>query len=260
MKNKVTAHMIVKNEDIWVWFAVQAILDSMEKIIIYDTGSTDKTLEIVDTFKSDKIQLIKMSPLKDGEDFYEKFTKCKNEMIEMTTTPWWLCVDGDEIYSNSINEMVNKLHEIPEEYTVLSVRMKYFVEHLHRVSAEDVTYRYAFVRTGAHRWGYGYGDEILCFPQPVKDQRLSYWYSRESWEFDCFHTSFLQRSSLDTSENSEAYQRKHRQLRSQVGKLYNGMYGYCGPYPEVFYRKDIPEIVKNQYIEQIYKTKEEFGM
>jgi hypothetical protein len=71
--------------------------------------------------------------------------------------------------------------------------------------------------------------------------------------------TFLQRSSNDT-EN--VYQRKHRQLRSQIGKLYNGHYGYCGPYPEIFYRKDVPDIVKkiNPYIEQIYKTKEEFGM
>jgi len=255
----VTAHVVVKNEDVWIWFVLQALLPSMKKILICDTGSTDHTLEIINSIKSDKIELIQRTPV----DLYEDFTKFKNELCAMTQTPFWVIVDGDEVYSEiALNEMVEKLSEIPEQYTVLSTRMKYFVEHLHRVSAMDVTHRYAFVRNGKHLWSYGFGDEVLAFPQPTKEHRLSHWYQREGWEFDCFHTSFLQRSSLDTDETSEVYQRKHRQIRAKVGKLYNGMYGYSGPHPEVFYRDDIPDIVKqiNPYIEQIYKTKEEFGM
>lgn len=257
--NDITAHLIVKNEDIWVWFVIQSIIESVDKIIICDTGSTDNTLDIIKNIKSDKIQLIQRNPV----DIYVDFTKFKNELIDMTTTKWWLCVDGDEVYSKtSFKQMIEKIKNIPEQYTVLSTRMKYFVEHLHRVSSMELTHRYAFVRNGAHRWAYGYGDEILAFPQPRKEHRLSHWYQREGWEFDCFHTSFLQRSSLDTFDKSEVFQRKHRQIRSKVGKLYNGMYGYSGPYPEDFYRDDIPDIVKkiNSYIEQVYKSKEEFGM
>ena len=251
--------MIVKNENAIVQRCLESVKRFIDYWVIVDTGSTDHTLEIIKSIKSDKIELIQRTPV----DLYEDFTKFKNELCAMTQTPFWVIVDGDEVYSEiALNEMVEKLSEIPEQYTVLSTRMKYFVQHLHRVSAMDVTCRYAFVRTGAHIFGLGYGDEILAFPQPTKERRLSHWYQREGWEFDCFHTSFLQRSSLDTDESSEVYQRKHRQIRAKVGKLYNGMYGYSGPYPEVFYRDDIPDIVKqiNPYIEQIYKTKEEFGM
>jgi len=256
LENKVTAHIVVKNEDLWIWFVIQSIIDFVDTIFICDSGSTDNTLEIVNLIKSDKIKLIQRQIV----DPYEDFTKFKNELISFTKTYWWMCVDGDEVYSSqSIKEMIEKLSRIPKEFTVLSTRMKYFVENLHRVSAIDVTHRYAFVRNGKHIWSYGYGDEILTHPQPTRNQRLSHWYKREGWDFDCFHTSFLKRSS---NETDEVYQRKHRQYRAIAGKLYNGKYGYSGPYPEVFYRDDIPEIVKkiNPYIEQIYKSKEEFGM
>jgi len=40
MKDAITAHMIVKNEEQWVWYALQSILPYVDKVIVYDTGST----------------------------------------------------------------------------------------------------------------------------------------------------------------------------------------------------------------------------
>lgn len=256
--SQVTAHVVVRNEEIWIWYTIMAIIDHVDKILVCDTGSEDNTISIIESIKSDKIELIK-KPKLSNEEFSGKFTVWKNELIALTKTPWWIVVDGDEIYSTSaFKQIVSKLDEVPEQYTTTATRMKYFVEHMHRVSAEAVTWRYAFVRTNAHWWILDYGDEVLG-PRPERHQRLANWYAVDGWEFDCFHTSLLKRSHFhDGPEFS--YQRKHRQLRSEVGKLYNGMYGYSGPYPEIFYSKDVPEIVKNPYIEQIFKTKEEFGM
>ena len=44
MKNDITVHCVVKNEERWIWFAINSILDIAEKILVYDTGSTDKTV------------------------------------------------------------------------------------------------------------------------------------------------------------------------------------------------------------------------
>ena len=258
-KETITAHCVIRNEDIWIWYVIQAVLPYFDKIIIFDTGSEDKTLEILDTIKSDKITLIKKPKLM-GLEFQAKFNEYRNEQIDMTTTDWWFLLDGDEIFSSqAIKEMIERLPTIDKKWTTLSVRMKYMVEHLHRVATSDVVESYKFVRTGAHRWAYGYGQIVLGFPQPRKEHRLAHWYKREGWDFDCFHVTLLQRSS---SCDEEVYQRKHRQMRSKFGKLYSGKFGYSGPYPEVFYRNDLPDVVKkiNPYIEQIYKTKEEFGM
>lgn len=257
----ITAHCVVRNEDVWIWFVIQAVIPYFDKIIITDTGSEDKTLEILEAIKSDKITLIKKPKLM-GLEFQAKFNEYRNEQIDMTDTDWWFLLDGDEIFSSkAIEEMIEKLPAIDKQWTTLSVRMKYFIEHLHRVATEKAVESYKFVRTGSHRWGLGYGQIKLANPVPRRNQRLAHWYKREGWDFDCFHVTFLQRSS-SCDGDIYTYQRQHRKTRTVHGRLYRGMYGYSCPYPEVFYRKDIPEIVKknNLYIEQIYKSKEDFGM
>jgi glycosyltransferase involved in cell wall biosynthesis len=260
-QNAVTAHCVIRNEDIWIWYVIKAVLPYFDKIIITDTGSEDHTLEILDTIKSDKITLLHRPKLM-GAEFQAKFNEYRNEQIDITDTEWFFLLDGDEIFSTkAIGEMIEKLPEIEKKWTTLSVRMKYFVENMHRVATIEPVESYKFVRTGAHRWGYGYGQIVLAFPQPKKEQRLAHWYKFDGWDFECFHVTFLNRSSsCDSEENT--YQRQHRKTRSIHGEHYRGKYGYSGPYPEIFYDKDAPEIVKkiNPYIEQIYKPKEDFGM
>jgi len=257
--NAVTAHCVIRNEDIWIWYVIQSVLSVFDRIIITDTGSEDNTLKILDEIKSDKITLIKKPKLM-GSAFQRMFTYYRNEQISLTKTPWFFLLDGDEIFSTKgLQEMVDKLPEIPSNWTTLSVRMKYFVEHLHRVATPDPVESYKFVRTGSHKWGLGYGQILLADPQPKKEQRLAHWYKQEGFDFECFHVTFLNRSTICDGDEF-TYQRQHRKLRTKYGKFYRGNFGYSGQYPEAFYQKDVPEIVKNPYIEQIYKTKEEFGM
>ena len=44
---KVWAHTLVKNEERYIWYAVMSVIDWVDKILIWDTGSTDKTVEII---------------------------------------------------------------------------------------------------------------------------------------------------------------------------------------------------------------------
>lgn len=253
-KEQITAHIVIRNEDVWIWYVIQSILPYFDKLLICDTGSEDKTLEILDTIKSDKITLIQ-KPKLTGLEFQAKFNEYKNELIDMTTTPWWFVLDGDEIFSNQgMKEMVEKLPEIPKQWTTLAVRMKYFVENMHLVTCKDVAQHYRFVRTGAHRWAYGYGQILLAFPHPARKQRLAHWYKQNGWDFECFHMSFLNRSSTHDSDE-DSYQRQQRKNRTVFGEYYNQRFEYNGLYPEVFYRDDVPELVKkiNPYIEQIKK-------
>ena len=55
MKSNLTVHCVIKNEERWIWFAINSILDIAGEVLIYDTGSADKTVEIVKTIKSKKI-------------------------------------------------------------------------------------------------------------------------------------------------------------------------------------------------------------
>src|SRR3990167_5692967 len=51
----ITVHCVVKNEEKWVWYALNSVIDIAQKVLIFDTGSTDKTVEIIKKIKNKKI-------------------------------------------------------------------------------------------------------------------------------------------------------------------------------------------------------------
>ena len=44
---KVWANTIIKNEDRYIWFSVMSVINYVEKLLIWDTGSTDRTVDII---------------------------------------------------------------------------------------------------------------------------------------------------------------------------------------------------------------------
>ena len=44
---KIWAHTLVMNEDRFIWYAVMSVIDYVDKILIFDTGSTDGTVRII---------------------------------------------------------------------------------------------------------------------------------------------------------------------------------------------------------------------
>ena len=48
---KIWAHTLVKNEEKFVWYSVMSIISHVEKVLLWDTGSTDNTPEILKELK-----------------------------------------------------------------------------------------------------------------------------------------------------------------------------------------------------------------
>lgn len=103
----VTAHILVKNEIRFVWFATMSVFNYMDKILLWDTGSTDGTWEVIREIK--KIGGEKVSIKECGEVDPVTFTKLRQEMLRETTTDWFMIVDGDEVWWDS---SIKKVHEI----------------------------------------------------------------------------------------------------------------------------------------------------
>lgn len=100
MNNPITAHMVVKNEDKFIWYAISSVLPYVDRFLIFDTGSKDKTIEIINSFKDGKIEFLQ----KETKDI----GKLRQIQIEETDTSWFWIVDGDEIYHSSLcKEIVN---------------------------------------------------------------------------------------------------------------------------------------------------------
>lgn len=100
------AHTLVRNEEKWLWFSVTSIIDHVDKVLLWDTGSTDSSLEIEKELEKkfpDKM-ILKNRPQKTAEEF----TMVRQEMLEETAADWILMLDADEIwYRDSIKKVVD---------------------------------------------------------------------------------------------------------------------------------------------------------
>jgi len=90
---KLTTHTIVKNEQNWIKPALLSVIDYADTMLVYDTGSTDHTIDIVKSLNSPKIKLTEYSHIN-----RDKLINLRNLQIQQTHTDWFLILDGDEIW------------------------------------------------------------------------------------------------------------------------------------------------------------------
>ncbi len=86
MNNTVSLCMIVKNEEDNLPRCLESIKDIVDEIIIVDTGSTDKTVEIAKSYGA-KVYYLKWN---------NNFSEARNESLKYATKDWILILDGDD--------------------------------------------------------------------------------------------------------------------------------------------------------------------
>ena len=97
----ITAHMVVKNEDRFVGYAIRSVLPYVDTFLITDTGSTDHTIKLISSIKSPKIIFDSIPCLTRAD-----ITRVRCEHIRKTKTDWIWLVDGDEIYPYKLCEEI----------------------------------------------------------------------------------------------------------------------------------------------------------
>ena len=107
---KIWAQTLVKNEEKWLWYSVISIINHVDKILLWDTGSTDGTLKIIEELK--KKYPGKIDFRQYGEVTSETFTKARQEMLEATDSDWFIVVDADEVWwEDSIKKVLDAIQE-----------------------------------------------------------------------------------------------------------------------------------------------------
>lgn len=86
MDGLLTVSMIVKNEERFLPECLASIKDIADEIIVVDTGSTDRTVEIAKSFG---VRLIEI-------EWPDDFAKARNVGLDAVRTPWVLVLDADE--------------------------------------------------------------------------------------------------------------------------------------------------------------------
>lgn len=95
MKPGITVHMVVCNEQQWVWYALSSVKGWADEIIVYDTGSTDRTIEAIKAVGSDRIRFEQKGPVS-----AKGLVALRQEQIDRTSTRWIFLVDGDEVWDS----------------------------------------------------------------------------------------------------------------------------------------------------------------
>jgi tetratricopeptide (TPR) repeat protein len=83
---KLTACMIVKNEEVMLSKTLSNLVKSVDEVVMVDTGSTDATVEIA---KKNGVKLYHF-------DWIDDFSAARNESLKHATGDWIIWIDADE--------------------------------------------------------------------------------------------------------------------------------------------------------------------
>jgi len=133
MKFNITTHTIIKNEEKFIKQVLFSVEKFADKMLVWDTGSTDKTVEIVKSINSSKIKFKQCSKVD-----RVGLVKLRNEQIKLTKTPWFLILDGDEIWpEKNLSKLISAMKKAKQDTIALVNRTKNCIGDLNHFSPEE---------------------------------------------------------------------------------------------------------------------------
>src|SRR5699024_8723561 len=114
--------MIVKNEEKTIQQCLQSVKDVVDEIIIVDTGSTDRTMEIVANYTDEIFHF----------QWIDNFSAARNEAFSKATKDYILWLDADDVLLEEDKEKLSHLKR-----TISS-----------QIDAVSMIYHYAFDEYG----------------------------------------------------------------------------------------------------------------
>lgn len=241
----ITAHCLIKNEENFLWYSVISVIDYVDKIIITDTGSTDKTREIVNKIK--EVYKNKIDYKEIGQVDKYQYSLVRQKMLEETKTDWIMVLDGDEIWwQNSIGQVIEYIKQKGNETDSIIVPT---------INLVGDVFHYQEKEAGRYNFNGRVGHYNLRFiNRRIPGLKITGDYPLESF-IDANNTPLQNRNNakmifLDTpyihathiprSSNDEVVMQRRRKLKYELGIAFPKDFYY----PESFF-KERPDIVPN---------------
>lgn len=222
---KITVHCLVKNEENFIWYAINSIINYVDEIMVWDQGSTDNTVAIIKSINNSKIKFRQISG---------NVANVRQQMLDETNADWIFILDGDEIWSEEL--IVSSIHDIvvvPNHMLVGDMfHYQEGVAGKYNIAGKIGHYNVRAIRKnipGLHIEGVypneayvdGNGIKVQDFPK----ERILF------LEDKYLHASFLSRSSKDP-----------KKIKYEIGNDFPKDFYY----PEVFFRPR-PDIVPSPW-------------
>ncbi len=84
---RISLCMIVKDEEEMLPRCLAAVAEHVDELVIVDTGSTDRTVEIAESFGADVVEF----------PWNGSFADARNVSLDRATGDWILWLDADEV-------------------------------------------------------------------------------------------------------------------------------------------------------------------
>ncbi|OGE16957.1 hypothetical protein A3F00_02955 [Candidatus Daviesbacteria bacterium RIFCSPHIGHO2_12_FULL_37_11] len=250
MKKTIWANTIVKNEERFIWFALMSVIDFVDKILVWDTGSTDNTVKIIKEIQGVKKNKIEFKQT--GSVDKNSFTKARQKMLEETKSDWLFILDGDEVWwKDSINKVTETIQKKGDDLDLIVTPFVSVIGDIYHFQDEKAG-RYNLAGKRGHLnirainrkipglyvdrpyGSEGYFDENGRSIQDRNKERILY------LDKLYLHLSNIKRSNLDYGDS--AVMQRNRKIRHELGLKF----GKNFKYPEVFYT-DLPDIVPDPW-------------
>lgn len=237
---KIWAHTIVQNEENFVWFAVKSVINYVDQVLIYDTGSEDKTVEIIKLLVEEFPEKITFKEI--GKVDAIGFTKLRQQMLELSNCDYIIVLDGDEIWwEGSIKSLCDVIRKYGRNYDAVVVPFYNVVGDVYHFQEEGAG-RYKILGKTGHLQVKAINTKIpglhVDFPHPLEAylnrENTPIQQSQKLYFLDqlYFHVSRLKRSSKERAKRK----------KYEVGRKFKDDFKY----PEVFYLEH-PRVVPSPW-------------
>jgi glycosyltransferase involved in cell wall biosynthesis/Flp pilus assembly protein TadD len=110
--------MIVKNEERFLAECLASVRGAVDEINVVDTGSTDRTVEIAESFGANVVR----------REWRNDFGWARNESLALATRRWTLVLDADEELAPESLALLRALRETPAGVTGVYVQIQNLVD------------------------------------------------------------------------------------------------------------------------------------
>ncbi len=232
-KDRIVVHCLLANDERFVWYAINSVLPFVDRIMIWDTGSTDRTVAIIKSIRSKKIEFVEK-----GRVDAEMHTKMRDQMLQETNKTkydWLLILDGDEIWPETMFQKMLTEAEKKKPIAVVVKTVNFVGDIYHRTPESAGRYRFGDkighynlrlinLRSPKLHVAGPHGQQTYFTGQtPLQDLPEDELLSLENVYY--FHATHLPRSRNDHATLKRSFKRKY-ELGQAIPK---------GQLPEIFF-------------------------
>ena len=230
MGNSLALCMIVKNEQQFLPYCLGSIYKYCDEIIVVDTGSTDKTIEIAEAFNAYVIRA----------NWKDDFSLVRNIAQSAAKSDWIVWLDGDEVFSDlGAKKLKTQLLNDSSADFFLCPRINFWHDLKHIIWYPDSQYKIYRNNIGL-KWQDKLHEKIYDETNPHHRRRLKH------CDVSVFHYAYV-KSKEEVKKKMELYihienpdmdMRKIEKCSTEHSYFYNkpteGVQDYIGPLPEIF--------------------------